>query len=135
MEVLGPVYFSSKHHVMFVSQHPGNHCSVFLVWFKKPFLMWGEWCPIFLIRASVEGACEDIAVEAHTGFKERGWVLYMIADERGKLLAPFAIRNSEKVSGCMQKILETMLEVTLQPRAQVNVWLGLPVFFVRIQPL
>jgi hypothetical protein len=54
-----------------------------LVWFKEPFLMRGKRSPILLIRASVEGARKDIAVEAHTGFKEGGGVLDAVANEGG----------------------------------------------------
>jgi hypothetical protein len=51
----GAMYLHSEYLIPLVSYSPTDSRCVFLVWFKEPFLMQGEWNVVFLIRASMEG--------------------------------------------------------------------------------
>jgi hypothetical protein len=77
------VYLGSEHHIALVFHSPANDCGVFLIRFEKPFLMWGKRGAVLLVWPGMEGMREHIAIEAHAGFKEGGWVLDAIANEGG----------------------------------------------------
>jgi hypothetical protein len=105
---------------------------VFLIWFKEPFLMRGEWRVILLIQACMERVGVNVAVEAHAGFKEGVGAFDAIVDERGELLATLAIGDGEKVTGSVREVLQLMFKVTLPAQSRMDARSRLPVLFVTI---
>jgi hypothetical protein len=85
---------------------------------------------IFLVRASVKRAREEIAIEAAAGFKEGVRPLNTIADERSEFLTSFAVRDGEEVPRRVGELFEATLEVSLPAGARVDARLWLPVLFV-----
>jgi hypothetical protein len=82
-EVSSAVYFGGERRIPFVPQCPVDSHGVILVGLEEPLLVRREWGTVLLIGTSVEGAREQIAVEAHTGLKEGVWAFDAIANEGG----------------------------------------------------
>jgi hypothetical protein len=134
-EVPSTVDFGGESRVALISQRPIDDHGMVLVWLKEPFLMRGQWGPILLVGASVKGARINVAIEAHTCFKERVRALDAVANEGGQLLATLPVWNSEEVARSVGEFLKPALEVTLPARARVDAGLWLPVFFVLVKIL
>jgi hypothetical protein len=121
--------------VSFVPQCPINDHSMVLVWFEEPLLMWSQRGAVFLIGASVKGAGVEVAIEAHTGLEEGVRSFDTITNERGQLLAAFAIWNGEEVSWRMGKLFKSSLEVSLPAWTGMDTGLWLPVLLVVVETL
>jgi hypothetical protein len=108
---------------------------VVLVWLKEPLLVGGEWGAILLVRASVKGTREEVAVEATAGFKEGVRPLDTVPDERSEFFTSFAVRDGEEMPRRVGELFETSLEVPFPARTRVDARLRRPVFFVVVETL
>jgi hypothetical protein len=129
-EVSGSMDFSGQGRIALVPQHPVDDHGMVLVGFEEPFLMRGQWSPIFLVGTGMKRAGVKVAVEAHAGFEEGVWPLNAIVDEGGEFLTAFAVRNGKEMPRRMRELLEATLKVPLPARARVDAGLWLPVFLV-----